>query len=102
MDRAGKQVLVSFMDRRKVLKIPSNLEMSDVSFLTKEFQKEFSYDGNVNVIVTFQRYDPEWDKTVDLDPECLIKDKDKLTAVVTPVLVTPTLGVSFINLQSTC
>ena len=40
MDR--KQVLVSFMDRRKVLKIPPNLEMSDVSFLTKEFRKEFS------------------------------------------------------------
>ena len=81
-----QQVLVSFMDRRKVVKIGPNTQMSDVSFLTKEFQKEFSYDCNVNVVVTFQR---EWDEMVDLDPDSRINDKDKLTGVVTPILVTP-------------
>lgn len=83
------QVLVSFMDRRKVLKIAPNTQISDISFLTKEFRKEFSFERNVNVAITFQRYDPGWDEMVDLDPDSRINDKDKLTAVVTPILVTP-------------
>lgn len=84
-----RQVLVSFMDRKKVLKIGPNTQISDISFLTKQFRKEFSYEGNVNVAITFQRYDPGWDEMVDLDPDSRINDKDKLTAVVTPILVTP-------------
>ena len=78
--------------------------MSDVSFLTKEFRKEFSYDGNVNVVVTFQWYDHEWDEMVDLDPDSRINDKDKLTAVVAFLLsikLTRTCLTSIFELHAT-
>ena len=40
-------------------------------------------------VVTFQRFDPKWNKMVDLDEEAVVNDKDKLKALVTPILVTP-------------
>ena len=65
--------------------------MSDVSFLDLEFRKEFAVEANVNLVVTFQRFDPQWNETVDLDEAAVINNKDKLTALVTPILVTPTV-----------
>ena len=67
-------------------KITPNAELSDVEILTKSFRTEFSFESNVNVVVTFQRHAPEW---VDLESDSIINNKDKLTAVVTPLLVTP-------------
>lgn len=57
--------------------------------LTKSFRTEFKFEANVNVVVTFQRFDPDWDEMIDLENESVINDKDKLIAVVTPLLVTP-------------
>ena len=82
-------MLVCYMDRKKVLKVQSDQQMSDVSFLELEFRKEFAFEANVNLVVTFQRFDPEWNETVDLDEAAVINNKDKLTALVTPILVTP-------------
>ena len=87
-----KQVLVTYGDRKKVLKITPNSGLTDVEVLTKSFRTEFKFETNVNVVVTFQRFDPDWDETVDLECESVIKDKDKLIAVVTPLLVTPTIS----------
>ena len=61
-------------------------QMSDVAFVTQEFQKEFSFESNVNIIVKFQRFDPEWGEYVDLEPDSDLNHKDKIIAVVT---VTP-------------
>ena len=63
--------------------------MSDVSFLELEFRKKFAFEAHVNLVVTFQRFDPEWNETVDLDEAAVINNKDKLTALVTPILVIP-------------
>ena len=84
-----KQVLVSYGDRKKVLRITSNSGLTDVEVLTNSFRTEFKFEANVNVVVTFQRFDPDWDETVDLESESVINDKNKLIAVVTPLLVTP-------------
>ena len=84
-----KQVLVSYGDRRKVLKIIPNSELTDVEVLTKSFRTEFKFKANVDVVITFQRFDPYWDETIDLEKESVINNKDKLIAVVTPLLVAP-------------
>lgn len=61
-----KSVLVCYSDRKKVFKIDPKKQMSDIEFLTMEFKKEFSFETQVNVSVTFQRFDPEWGESVDL------------------------------------
>lgn len=87
-----KSVLVCYSDRKKVFKIDPKKQMSDIEFLTMEFKKEFSFETQVNVSVTFQRFDPEWGESVDLDIDSDINHKDKLVAVVMPVLQTPNLS----------
>ena len=84
----AKSVLVSFTDR-KIFKIDLGRQMSDMAFVTQAFRKEFTIESNVNVVVTFQRFDPEWGEHIDLDPDSELHHKDKLVAVVTPILVTP-------------
>lgn len=38
-----KVVLLSYLDRNRLVKIPEEKEGSDLSFLEKDFRKEFSY-----------------------------------------------------------
>ena len=56
-------------------------------FLSEKFRKEFGFDSNVNVV--FQRFDEEWNENIDLDAKSMIKDKDKLNAVIvqTPTII---------------
>ena len=82
-----KAVLVSYLERQKVLKIDAH-KISDVKFLALEFRKQFAFNSNVN-LVTFQRFDSEWGEYVELESDDEIEHKDKLKAVVTPFLVTP-------------
>ena len=56
-----KSVLVTYLERNKGLKIPYSNDSPDVKCLEKEFRKEFK-----------------------------LLDKDKLKAVVSPILATPT------------
>ena len=72
-----------------MLKFDVNTKLTDMEFITKEFMREFSFESNVNINVTFQRFDPEWDEYIDLEPGSTPNHKDKLLAVVTPTLVTP-------------
>ena len=74
------------------MSIDAEKQIDDLKFLTQEFKKEFSFESNVNISVTFQRFDPEWDEYVDLDPASELGHKDKLVVVVTPILVTPPLS----------
>lgn len=62
--------------------------MSDIEFSTMEFKKEFSFETQVNV----KGFEPEWGESVDLDIDSYINHKDKLVAVVMPVLQTPNLS----------
>ena len=56
-------------------------------FLEEEFKRHFKFQSNVNLDISFQRYDPEWEEYVDLEPGSTICHKEKLKAVVTPILV---------------
>ena len=86
-------MLVCYSDRKKVFKIDdSKQQMTDIEFLTMEFKKEFSFETQVNVSVTFQGFEPEWGESVDLEIDSYINHKDKLVAVVMPVLQTPNLS----------
>ena len=51
----SKTVMISYVERNKLLKIPDSAE-SDLKFLTEEFRREFKFD----LVVTFQRFDSEW------------------------------------------
>ena len=84
-----KSVLVTYLERNKVLKIPESNESGELKFLTEEFRKQFKFASNVSLVITFQRYDNDWGEYVELDDECTLLHKDKLKAVVTPVLTTP-------------
>lgn len=80
-----KSVLVSFLERNKVIKCPADSEEGDVSFLKREFRKQFSFEKHVAIDVTFQRFDSEWEEYVDLDDET-VSNKEKLKVVVTSKL----------------
>ena len=67
-----KSVLVSYLERIKVFKIPSAKTDNDVPYLSGEFKKEFSLECSE---VTFQIFDDEWGLPVDLDPKEYINDK---------------------------
>ena len=51
----------------------------------------FSHFGsNVNLLVTFQKFDKDWGEYINLEIPAVLSDKDKLKAVVTPLLVDST------------
>lgn len=80
---------MTYLERNKVLKIPESNKTGDVEFLEKEFRKEFKFHSNVSLNVTFQCFDSDWGEYVDLDEDCTLVHKDKLKAVVSPLLTTP-------------
>ena len=97
-DQQTKSILVTYLERNKVLKIPSldaNItKVSDIILLMDDFKKEFKFDCNVRLEITFQKFDSEWGEYVDLDEGSTLEHKDKLNAVVTPMLTTPSSSVS--------
>ena len=46
----------------------------------------FVYGKNVNVQITFQKFDDDWNEYVDLEKTTDMYHKDKVKAVVTPLL----------------
>lgn len=62
------------------------------SLLEEQFRKEFKFNSNISLEITFQwlHVDEDWGKIyIDLDGDSTLKHKDKLKAVVAPVLTTP-------------
>ena len=49
-----------------------------IEFLTKECIKSFFFSSNVNIQLTFQMFDNDWDCFVDLESDYIAKNKDKL------------------------
>ena len=49
-------MLVSYMERNKVIKVPLDCEEGDIVYLKKEFMKQFSFASQVSIDVAFQRY----------------------------------------------
>jgi hypothetical protein len=78
-------VLVSYLERKKVFTLSTSVP-NQLELLKDRFRKEFKFEHNVNLDISFQRYDPEWDDHVDLDKDSVLQEKEKLKAVVTPIL----------------
>ena len=83
---AVRTVLVCYLEHKKVIRLPPQSAVQDLTYLSNEFLKAFSFDSNVNLKVTFQRYNEDWGEDVDLDESDEIFDKDKLKVIVTPLL----------------
>ena len=82
-----KNVLISYLEWNKKFTLPVKKELSDVEFLRKEFLKAFAFnERSVNLIVTFQIFEKEWDEFVEIEEDAVIADKAKLKAVVMPIL----------------
>ena len=88
--KKAKTVLVSYLDRNKLMEIPEHKVETDLMFLDDSFRHLFSYCDNVSITVSFQRFDSEWDEYIELSEGDMIQDRDKLKAVVIPALKTPT------------
>ena len=83
---AAKRVLVSYLDRNKIITIPGETGEGDVQYVVKEFKKAFNFEGCVNLVVVLQKFDPDWDAYVDLEGDDTLANKDKVKAVVMPIL----------------
>ena len=80
----SKSVLVSYLERNKKFTIPSDRDVLDIQYLRKEFLN--ANDRNVNLVVTFQAYEKDWDAYVEIEEHEDIPNKSKVMAVVMPVL----------------
>ena len=80
-----KSVLVSFLDRNKVVKCRIESDNGDIPNLKKEFRKHFSFEKHVAVDITLKRFDEEWQEYIDLNDDEVIQHKEKLKVVVTSV-----------------
>lgn len=78
-----KSVLVSYLERKKVFKIPEG-EDNELSYLKEKFFEAFEIE-NGTAKVSFQYYSSEWDEYVELESFDVIENKAKLKAVITPV-----------------
>jgi len=83
-----KAVLVTYLERNKVLKVPPNHEYtSDIGYLESAFRTEFSFEQAVNLTITFQKFDEDWNEYIDLEADAILQHKDKVKAVVSAKLV---------------
>ena len=82
-----KPVLVNYAERNKIFHIPKSIDVPDVVYLEGEFRKEFKFKRNVNLDISFQRFEKDWDDYVEVDKNGSLMNKEKLKAVVTPLLV---------------
>lgn len=57
----ARQVLISYLKR---ITIPEFAGDSDIEYLRNK--AHFDYGRNVQLQITFKRYDPEWEEFVDL------------------------------------
>lgn len=86
----AKSILVTYLERNKIFTLPRSGD--GISLLEEQFRKEFKFDSNVSLEITFQRLhvDEDWGEIyIDLDYDSTLNHKDKLKAVVAPVLTTP-------------
>ena len=81
-----KSVLVIYLGSKKILKIVSNSQAKYLELLSDEFKHTFFSMGHPSTLtVTFQKFDTDWDDYIDLDSDVIIKNREKLTAVVSSV-----------------
>ena len=78
-----KTVLVSYLEKKKRITIPSENSESDLDYLKREFLTQFKFEPNVKLDITLQKFYADWPNDyVDLEDTDEIEDRDKLKAVV--------------------
>ena len=60
-DKDMKTVLLSYLERKKNVKIPDDVD-SDLKYIENKFRLMFSYSSNVSITISFQRYDKDWNE----------------------------------------
>lgn len=81
-------ILVTYSERSKVFCIPPSVEVPDLIYLEKESRKEFKFQASINSEISFQHFEKEWEEYVEVEKNYTLNNKEKLKAVVTPILVT--------------
>lgn len=81
-----KQVLISYLDSNKVVRIPQSISGDQLPYLTQQFKKAFLFGENVKLLVTFQKYNADWGEYIDLETPVVVEHKEKLKAIITPLL----------------
>ena len=85
-----KTVLLSYLENNKKVVIPANSSKSDLEYLRDIFLTSFKFESNVQLDITFQRFDSDFQEFVDMEDSDEVCHKDKLKAVVTPILAQET------------
>lgn len=75
MAAAPKQILVKYLERKKIINIPQE----GFRFLKREFFRAFKI---AEAPITFQRYNATFNEYVDLEESEPINDKDRLQAII--------------------
>lgn len=69
---SSKTILLSYLERNRVVKVP-HTSSSDVHYLETEFRRLFQFGSNDHVIITFHRYDDEWQEYIDFEEDAVMK-----------------------------
>ena len=85
----SKTVLLKYQKSRKKVVIPVEKQTSELVYLEAAFRKLFNFEKQVNLIISFQRFDSDFDEFVDLEDGDELRHLETLNVVVTAVLVTP-------------
>ena len=89
-ESSDKTVLLSYLERNKKITIPANTPKSDLEYLREIFLTNFKFESNVLLDITIQRFDADFSDFIDLEDGDEVFHKDKLKAVVTPILAQDT------------
>ena len=83
---ASKPILLRYQENRKKVVIPAEKTESDLEFLESSFCTHFKFQNQVNLVISFQRFDKDFEEFVDLEPDEELLD---LNVIVTPILISP-------------
>ena len=86
---AYKTILLKYQENRKKVLVPKEKSATDLAFIGSSFRLLFKFQDQVNLDISFQRFDEAFGELVDLEEDEELKDLEKLNVVVTPLLVTP-------------
>ena len=73
----------------KKVAIPNEKPVTDVQFLNSTFRGLFDVQIDVNVALSFQRFDKEFQVYVDLEEDEHVIDREMLNVVMTTLPVAP-------------
>ena len=86
---SSKTILLTYQENRKKVVIPPAEKDSELAYLESTFQKLFHFEKQVNLAISFQRFDRDFEEFVDLEESEELHHLEKLNVVVTPALITP-------------